>query len=196
MYVYDNFYSISELAKTAYALIMTRLFFPKASLIRRPFYLRGGARVDMGSGFRTGYRCRIETFGGTDDLATKLYIGKNCHIGDDVHIAAAEQVKIGDNCLFASHIFVSDCSHGDTTHSAPVQHPELRPLISKPTTIGDNVWVGENVSILMGATIGTGCIVGANSVVNKEFPDYCIIAGTPARIIKRYDFSSLEWVRY
>lgn len=195
MYVFDNYYSISELTKTAYALVITKLFYPKASLIRRPFYLRGGVRVDMGTGFRTGYRCRIETFGGKGDFSVKLRIGENCHLGDDVHIAAAQQVTIGDNCLFASHVFISDCSHGDSVHSAPTQHPEIRPLISKPTSIGDNVWVGENVSILMGARVGNGSIVGANSVVNKTFPDYCIIAGAPARIIKQYDFSLSRWVK-
>lgn len=195
MYVFDNYYTLSELTKTAYALVVTKLFYPRASLIRRPFYLRGGRRVSFGRGFRTGYRCRIETFGERDDVSIKLSIGENCHIGDNVHIAAAQRVTIGDNCLLASHIFISDCSHGDTAESAPAQHPEQRPLVSKPTEIGDNVWIGENVCVLMGARIGTGCIVGANSVVNREFPDYCVIAGSPARIIKRYDFTESKWMK-
>ena len=195
MYVFDNYYTLGELAKTAYSLVMTKLLHPRASLIRRPFYLRGGKRVIFGRGFRTGYRCRIETFGEKDDTSIKLSIGQNCHIGDNVHIAAAQRVTIGNDCLLASHIFISDCSHGDTSESAPTQHPELRPLISKPTEIGDNVWIGENVCVLMGARIGTGCIVGANSVVNREFPDYCIIAGIPARIIKQYDFSKSKWLK-
>ena len=195
MYVFDNYYSIGELIKTAYSLILTKLLYPNASLIRRPFYIRGGKRVRFEKGLRTGYRCRIETFGRKDDTSPKLIIGENCHIGDSVHIAAAERVTIGDSCLLASHIFISDCSHGDTRCDAPDTHPESRPLVTCPTTIGDNVWIGENVCVLMGSRIGSGCIVGANSVVTKQFPDNCIIAGAPAKIIKRFDSDRGEWIK-
>ncbi|WP_455135978.1 DapH/DapD/GlmU-related protein [Thermophilibacter sp.] len=195
MFVFDNYYTLGELVKTAYSLVATKLFFPGASLIRRPFYMRGKPRVRLGRGFRTGYRCRIETFGSRGDTSAKLVIGRNCHIGDEVHIAAAERVEIGDDCLMASHVFISDCSHGDTLTATSDDHPELRPLVSEPTSIGDNVWIGENVCVLMGARVGSGSIVGANAVVNKKFPDNCILAGAPARIIKCYDPELGRWVR-
>lgn len=198
MFVFDNYYTLSELVKTAYSMLTTKLLFPNASLIRRPIYVRGLPRIKVGKGFRTGYRCRLETFGDRADKKAKLTIGENCHIGDSVHIAASENVTIGDNCLFASHIFISDCSHG--SYSGSVQdtpgadHPEKRELVSEPTSIGSNVWLGEGVSVLMGAHIGNGCIVGANSVVTKRFPDNCMLVGSPARIIKRYDDHRKQWL--
>jgi len=60
--------------------------------------------------------------------------------------------------------------------------------------IGDNVWIGEFVSILAGAIIGEGCIIGSNSVVTKEIPPYSIAVGCPAKVIKRYDFEEKKWI--
>lgn len=193
MFVLDNYYTFSELFKTAYSLAITKLFYKDASLIRRPFYVRGKPRISWGKGFRTGYRCRLETFGEKSDRSTKLEIGDNCHIGDSVHIAAAESVKIGDNCLLASHIFITDCSHGHASKSVPEIPPVTRPIVSEPTVIGDNVWIGENVSILMGSRVGKGSIVGANAVVTRKFPDHCILVGAPAIIIKQYDPNERIW---
>ncbi|WP_289818532.1 DapH/DapD/GlmU-related protein, partial [uncultured Duncaniella sp.] len=58
--------------------------------------------------------------------------------------------------------------------------------------IGEGSWLGVGVSVL-GANIGRHCVIGANAVVTKDIPDYCVAAGIPARIIKRYDFDSREW---
>lgn len=197
MYLSNSYFSASELLKTCYALILTKLFYRPASLIRRPFYLRGKPWISLGKGFRTGYRCRIEAFGDRNSHSIKIDVGENCHIGDNVHIAAIEKVRIGDNCLLASHIFISDSSHGSyhgEAQDSPASRPEERKLVSSPVSIGNNVWIGENVSVLMGARIGDGCIVGAGSVVTKSFPDNCIIVGSPAKIIKRFDQTTETWV--
>lgn len=197
MYIFDNYYSISEIGKLAYATIATRLFFPKATIIRRPFYLRGKPRFQYGKGFSTGYNCRFETFGEKHDMTKKIVIGENCHIGDNVHIAAAEKVVIGDNCLFASKIFISDLDHGNYDGSpqatSPESDPNLRPLSSSPVSIGDNVWLGENVCILKGVTIGSGSVIGANAVVTKSIPANSIAVGAPARVIKRFNDNTKVW---
>ncbi|MBW9173579.1 acetyltransferase [Clostridium estertheticum] len=192
-----NKYSLSETISTAYALGCTKLFYKGARLIRRPFYCRGKARLQFDLGLTTGHHCRFDLLGDDNDNSKKLFIGKNCKLGDNVHIVANEKVIIGDNCLMASKIFISDTSHGDysntTIDSSPDVPPDERPLYMKPVSIGNNVWIGENVCILLGVNIGNGCIIAANSVVNRDVPDNCIVAGTPAKVRKRYKFDTGTW---
>jgi len=195
----QNQYSLSEIISTAYALICTKLFYKGARLIRRPFYCRGKSRLHFAEGFTIGHHCRFDLLGEENDNSKKLIIGMNGKIGDNVHIVANKKVIIGDNCLMASKIFISDTSHGDysntTTSSLPTIPPDERQLYSKPIKIGNNVWIGENVCILLGVSIGDGCIIGANSVVNRDIPDNCIVAGAPAKVIKKWDAELNMWIK-
>lgn len=194
-------YSFSEIIKNCYSFIFTKLFYRGARLIRRPFYCRGKARLEIAEGFTTGYRCRFELMGDHNDFSKKLIFGRNCKLGDSVHIVANEKVTIGDNCLMASNIFISDTNHGNYSddssgESSPDDPPDLRPYHTKPVKIGDNVWIGEHVCILSGVSIGNGCIIGANSVVTKDVMANCIVAGAPIKIIRKYNRATKRWERY
>ncbi len=185
-------YSFGEKIQTAFSLLYTKLFWKGARLIRKGNRIRGRKSFSFGKGFTTGYNCRIEINGKTDTI--KLKIGDHCIIGDYAHIVANYQVVIGNNVLMASRVFISDTNHGvykgeDAT--PPSIAPNDRLLSYQPVEIGDNVWLGENVVILPGVKLGNGCIVGASSVVTKNFSGGCIIAGNPARIIKRWN--GQEW---
>lgn len=194
-----NIYSISETISTAYALLCTRLFYKGARLVRRPFYCRGKSRLQFAEGFTTGHHCRFDLLGERCDNSKKLIIGKNCKLGDNVHIVANEKVIIGDNCLMASKIYISDTSHGEYSNvsadSSPNIPPDARPLYIKPISIGNNVWIGENVCIFLGVKIGDGCIIGANSVVNRDVPDNCIMVGSPAKEVKRWNSEMKMWIK-
>lgn len=194
-----NEYSISETISTACALILTKLFYKGARLIRRPFYCRGKSRLQFAEGFTTGHHCRFDLLGEENDDSKKLFIGKNCKLGDNVHIVANEKVIVGDNCLMASKIFISDTSHGDYSgtfeYSSPNIPPDHRTLYTKPVSIGNNVWIGENVCILPGVTIGDGCIVGANSVVNEDIPKNSISVGSPAKVVKTFNDKTKQWTK-
>jgi len=183
-------YSPSEFLKNCWSLFCTKLFYRPARLIRRPVYIRGKKGLRFGCGFTTGYRCRIETFG--DGKEPTLVIGTNCKIGDQVHIVASERVTIGDDCLLASHIFISDTNHGDE-NSDPGIPPDSRPLTAAPVTIGSRVWIGEGVAVLPGAEIGDGCIIGAHAVVKGKIPAYTVAVGAPARAVKQYNFETGRW---
>ena len=128
-----------------------------------------------------------------------LKFGENVQMNDYVHITAAKSVEIGDNVLMASKIYISDCSHGsylgDSNDSNPLTSPIGRPLSVKPVKIGNNVWLGEFVSVLPGVTIGQGTIVGANSVVSKSLPPNVIAVGSPAKPIKKFNFETNQWER-
>ncbi|MFV8360197.1 acetyltransferase [Flavobacterium sp. LS1P3] len=188
-------YGIFGFSKLLVSVIYTKLFFRHARLIRLPFDIRNKNYIKIGRGFTTGFGCRIEAY--PKDKRKVLFIGKNVQMNDYVHITAMESVVIGNNVLMASKIYISDCSHGsysgNTNDSNPDSIPAERTLFSKPVVIKDNVWLGEFVSVLPGVTIGKGTIVGANSVVSKNLPDYVIAVGTPAKPIKKYNFETQKW---
>lgn len=187
-------YSISEAAGNGLFLAYTKLFFPGARLIRLPLYLRGGKdHLSYGAGLTLGYGCRF-------DLAGKgktLVFGSNCKLNDRVHIVAHESVRIGNDVLMASNIFISDTSHGcySIDSEGPDTPPDDRTLVSSPVSIGDRVWIGEGVCILPGVTIGNGCVIGANAVVTSSFPEGTLLAGVPARAIKRWNDAKGVWER-
>lgn len=191
-----NSYSLEEIIKNIYFLLFTKLFFKKARLIRKPFIIRGKLLLEYKKGLTTGYNCRIEIFGEKNGNK-KLVIGENCRIGDYVHIAASKKVIIGDNCLIASKVYISDTSHGEYNSeaggSSPDTPPNNRPLYSKEIIIGRNVWIGEGVSILPGIIIGDGAIIGANSVVTKNVKSNTIVAGNPAKFIKKWSMEKKKW---
>ena len=185
-----NRYSPSEFIKNSWSLFCTKLFFRPARLVRRPVYIRGKSGMTFGPGFTTGYRCRFEMMG----QGKTLHIGSNCKIGDSVHITASESVTIGDDCLFASHIFISDTNHGNLQDD-PMTPPDSRELTAQSVSIGNRVWLGEGVAVLPGAKIGDGCIIGAHAVVKGEIPPYTIAVGSPAKPVKKYNFETKVWER-
>lgn len=106
-------------------------------------------------------------------------------------------VNIGNNVLMASKIFISDNNHGSYSGGFAQSNPEIAPINRiynvKSVFIEDNVWIGEAVTILPGVRIGKGSIIGANSVVTKDIPPFCIAVGIPSKVIKKYDFDLNEW---
>jgi lipopolysaccharide O-acetyltransferase len=180
-------------------VLYTRLRFRHARLIRRPIYIRGRQYIDFGRRLTTGRGCRIDAFSSKAYQKPLIRFGSDVQINDYVHIAAVESVTICNHVLIASKVFISDHNHGvysgDGLHSSPDTAPTSRPLSSAPVVIEENVWIGESASILHGVTIGRGTIIGANSVVNRSLPAYCIAAGAPARIVKIYNFATGRWVR-
>ncbi len=190
-------YSLLQLCSLAINLIRTKAIFPKARIIRFPFDIRGKKYMTISEGFTTGVGCRLEAYPVGENKV--LHIGKNVQINDYVHISAMENVSIGDNVLIASKVFISDLNHGsygnNGIHDSPEIPPNQRKLYSKPIIIGENVWLGEFVSVLSGVTIGKGTVVGANSVVSKSLPPYVIALGTPAKPVKKFNLDSEQWER-
>ena len=188
-------YNIFKLLQLVYFKLRTMLVFKDARIIRFPIDIRGKKYIKVSKGFTTGVGCRIEAY--PENNKKTLFFGENFQMNDHVHITARESVKIGNNVLLASKIYISDCSHGsysgDENDSHPESIPHDRPLFSKPVLIEDNVWLGEFVSVLPGVTIGKGSIIGANSVVSKNIPANVIAVGSPAKPIKKFNFATNNW---
>ena len=124
----------------------------------------------------------------------KISTGKNCKFGDNVHVVCSNSISLGDDCLLASNIFISDTNHGDGNEN-PLTPPDKRSLSSNPVIIGNCVWIGEGVCILPGTVIGDGCTIGAHSVVKGNIPPHSIVVGAPAKAVKKYNFKTNTWER-
>ena len=116
----------------------------------------------------------------------RVRIGSGTFLNIAVMVAAVERVEIGDHCMFANGCFVTD---GDHRFDDPDQPVPWQGFMSKgPTRVGDNVWCGANVVITSGVTVGERCVIGANSVVNRDLPPFSIAAGVPAKVLKPVEY--------
>lgn len=188
-------YNLYSLFVLFFSFLYTKIFHHSAKLIRLPVSVRGGNNIFFGKNFVSGRYCRIDTFG----ASSRITFGSNTQINDSVHIAAVNNVQIGNDVMIASRVFITDHQHGiykGDFHSDPNQKLSERTLSSAPVFIMDNVWIGEGVVILPGVTVGENSIVGSNSVVTKSLPSNVIACGNPAKIIKKYDFRLGKWIDF
>jgi len=125
-----------------------------------------------------------------EDIEPRLVVQEGATIGRFAHIVALKDVNIGKNVLIADKVYISDNIHSFEDITQPIIEQEI--LFKGSVSIGENSWIGENVSIL-GAKIGKHSVIGANSLVNSDIPDYSIAVGSPAKVIKKYDFQAKKW---
>lgn len=189
-----NLYGILKLG---ILVLRTKLFSYKSRIIRFPLYCKGKKYIDWGSRLTTGIGCRIEAMRLEDKKPPILKFGDNVQLNDYVHICALNSVIIGNDVLMASHVYISDNSHGaykgNKNDSSPLTPPIQRDYLTAPVEIGDRVWIGEGVMILPGVKIGEGTIIGAHSVVSKNIPANTIAVGSPAKVVKKFNFETSRW---
>jgi acetyltransferase-like isoleucine patch superfamily enzyme len=118
--------------------------------------------------------------------AARVRIGRGTFLNMGVMVAAERFVEIGEHCMLANGCFVTDSSHRYDDPEKPITWQGFE---SKgPTRIGDNCWLGANVVVTSGVSIGERCVVGANSVVTKDVEPYSIVAGAPARVLRKVEY--------
>ncbi|MEU0093306.1 acyltransferase [Kribbella sp. NPDC006257] len=120
----------------------------------------------------------------------KVRIGEGTFLNVAVMVAALELVEIGSHCMLANGCFVTDANHRFNDPDRPVP---WQGFDSKgPTRIGDNVWLGANVVVTSGVTIGERCVIGANSVVTQDIPPYSVAAGAPAKVLRTVTYPATD----
>lgn len=118
-------------------------------------------------------------------FSPKINIGEGSRIGDFCHLTAINGIELGKCVLLGRFVLITDNSHGVTSFDDMQIDPSIRKIVSKgPVVIGNNVWIGDKCTILPGVRIGDGAIVAANTVVTKDVPSYCVVAGKPAKVVK------------
>ena len=164
--------------------------FGEGSVIAYPGILQNPGNISIGEKTTIHSNSRIQCFRQCDKNSS-IIIGDRCFIGYFFTILNASSVSLGNDVLIASHVLISSENHGINPES-DIQYMD-QPLVTKPVSIGDGCWIGEKVCILPGVSIGKKSIIGAGSVVTKSIPDYCIAAGNPAKVIKKYNFETHKW---
>ncbi len=118
-------------------------------------------------------------------LTPNLSIGNNCYIGRFAMFACMNEICIGNDVMISDRVYIGDCNHGYSLRDLPIKDQYM--FSNGPVSIGDGSWLGINVAVMPNVRIGKGCVIGANSVVTQDVPDYHIVAGAPARVIKAVD---------
>ena len=133
-----------------------------------------GAHVALSAGMVPGQKCL------TDKV---VVIGDRCLIGRGSGIVGHFSIEIGNDVWTGHHVYITDQNHGYEDITRPISR-QSQP--ERAVVIGDGSWLGHGTVVLPGVRIGKHVVVGANSVVTSDIPDYSVAVGVPARVVRRY----------
>ena len=159
------------------------------SRIAYPCSLQGGGQKRISIGDYTGISSHSilgcwERYG-EQQFSPSIIIGNHCSIGEYNHITACNKITIGNGLLTGRFVYIGDNAHGGLSEAESIVPPIDRKLQSKgEIVIGNNVWIGDKVTILGGVVIGDNVIIAANAVVVKNVLSNTIVAGVPAKVVK------------
>ena len=154
----------------------------------KPCFVEGRKKIKIGSRKRIFPGIRMEAIGtGSIEIGNNVAIEQNCHI-----TSAGGTLHIWDNVTILANSFITNIDHeyADISKGALEQGHILR-----DTEIGEGCFIGYGAAIQAGTKLGKHCVVGTNAVVRGEYPDYCVIVGVPAKIIKKYNHETQKWER-
>lgn len=162
----------------------------KHTIIAKPCSLQGGGQSCISIGDYTSIQshCILGCWAkfGKQHFTPSLTIGSHCSIGEYNHITACNKIIIGDGLLTGRYVYIGDNSHGGLSIEESKVPPIERKLQSKgEVRIGNNVWIGDKVTILAGVSVGDNVIIAANAVVTKNIPSNCVVGGVPAKTLKK-----------
>lgn len=141
-----------------------------------------GPGVSLSAGMVPGQKCLTNPV---------VSIGDRCLIGKGSGIVGHFSITIGNDVWTGHHVYITDQNHGYENIEIPISQ-QSQP--ERPVVIGDGSWLGFGTVVLPGVTIGKHVVIGANSVVTHDIPDYSVAVGAPAQVVKRY-LPDSGWVR-
>jgi carbonic anhydrase/acetyltransferase-like protein (isoleucine patch superfamily) len=161
--------------------------FGEGSLIAFPSsVLHGVDRIEIGGDTTIGPNATLSTgmlvplHEGSDPILT---IGDRCQLGKGLTVVAHERVEIGDDTCAGHYVFVTDQNHGYEDVDIPIRWQMWK---NAPVRIGRGCWLGHGAMILPGTVLGDHVAVAAGAVVSGTFPDRSVVAGVPARVVRRH----------
>lgn len=167
-----------------YKVFFRSLGFP--SYIGKPIFLLGTKNITIKRRVRIfpGLRMEVHNCG-------SILIDENVGIGQNVHITCSDiNLTISKGVTILANSYITNIDHSYDQVDTPILEQTLS--VSR-TFIGENCFIGIGAAIQAGTTLGRQCIIGSHSIVRGDFPDYCVIVGAPAFIIKRYNPKTKIW---
>lgn len=152
--------------------------FGRGSHLSLPIQIEGAKQIAVGSGVFIGPGCWLLAL----EPEASLEIGDATGISGYCVLSAAVEVRLGRSVLLARNVHVADHRHGISMAGMPIIDQPLEDR--RPVSIEDGSWLGQNVVVLPGVTIGAGAVVAANSVVRDDVPPGAVVAGAPARVVR------------
>jgi acetyltransferase-like isoleucine patch superfamily enzyme len=156
--------------------------FGTKSVVQFPLRLQGPQRIEIGDGVFIGANSWLQTLPDGANASTGLSIGSGTSVAGACVISAVRRVIIEEDVLMARNVYISDHIHNYEDTARPVLAQGIGKIA--PVLIRRGAWLGQNVVVCPGVTIGRGCVIGANSVVKSDVPDWSVAAGAPARVVK------------
>lgn len=138
--------------------------------------------------FTLGTYSVIEDFSTINNGVGPVHIGHHSLIG--IGNVIIGPVTVGNNVIFAQNIVASGLNHMYEDITRPIHE---QGVTTAPITVEDDCWIGANVVLVAGVTVGKHCIIAAGSIVTKSVPPYSIAAGNPAKVIKQYNSDTKAW---
>jgi acetyltransferase-like isoleucine patch superfamily enzyme len=183
-------YWVEKVAERVYGRLAEHFIHPQFEQLGREARFVGarylsvrGARISAGDHFHV-YATRelpvcfsVDAFEGGPG---HIRFGSFCIVSPGVRVRSALGISIGDNCMLAESVFITDADWHDRYH-------RIYPGKRAEVVLEDNVWVGDRATICKGVHIGTNAIVGAAAVVTKDVPANVVVAGNPARVVAELD---------
>ncbi|MCR5226156.1 MAG: acyltransferase [Eubacterium sp.] len=165
---------------------------PASSYMKRPMRLVNPRFIRIGKDVTILDMARMECVrqDGGRKLRGSITIGDGTSIEQCSHIIAADKLVIGKGVTISAFVYIADVGHGIEVPGVDVMK---QPMVVKKTEICDGAFIGMGARIMPGVRVGKGAIVGANAVVTHSVPDYTVVAGVPAKPIKRYNPETKEW---
>ena len=159
-----------------------------------PSVIFGEGRITIGAGTSVGPLASLSAGMpiGTDTRGDPIItIGDRCTLGKGIGIVGHERIDIGDDIWTGHYVYITDQNHGYEDVSLPIG---VQMWNNAPVSIGSGSWLGHGCVVLPGVHVGEHVVIAAGAVVAADVPSRCVVAGVPARVVRRYT-EGLGWVR-
>ena len=175
--------------------------------ITAPWEIRNADRIELGDRVKIGpgsvlnaateypgsWLAHPEGRHVTQTFDPHLRIGNGVTATGGLHVQAFSEIVIEDDVMFARNVFVADGTHARTVGDVPYKYQGIADVA--PIRIGRGAWIGNNVVIMPGVSIGEYAIVGANSVVTRDVPASSVAVGAPAKVVQTWDAEGRSWIK-